>query len=157
MYCGLASRISASDHHHIEVVHESRLAECSIKDTYANIKTSGAVERIPATVLFVLIGAAPNTDWLGSAVQRSSKDFIVTGHDVDLHKWPLARQPMSFETSMPGIFAVGDVRLGSMKRVASAVGEGAGAVQNIHQYLQECASISPDVAQNFPTLDANAA
>ena len=120
-------------------------------------KTSGALERIPATVLFVLIGAAPNTDWLGSAVQRSSKDFIVTGHDVNLQKWSLARQPMSFETSMPGVFAVGDVRLGSMKRVASAVGEGAGAVQNVHQYLQEYASISPDVVQNFPTLDANAA
>jgi thioredoxin reductase (NADPH) len=52
-------------------------------------KTSGTVERIPATVVFVLIGATPNTDWLGPAVQRSSKDFIVTGHDVDLRKWPL--------------------------------------------------------------------
>jgi thioredoxin reductase (NADPH) len=94
---------------------------------------------------------------LGPAVQRTSKDFIVTGHDVDLRKWPLGRQPMSFETSMPGVFAVGDVRLGSMKRVASAVGEGAGAVQNVHQYLEECANISPEVVLNFPTLGANAA
>ena len=62
---------------------------------------------------------------------------------------------MSFETSMPGVFAVGDVRLGSMKRVASAVGEGAGAVQNIHQYLEERAR--PEVIQNFPTSGANAA
>ena len=53
---------------------------------------------------------------------------------------------------MPGVFAVGDVRLGSMKRVASAVGEGAGAVQNVHQYLEECASISSDVVQNFPSF-----
>jgi hypothetical protein len=74
-----------------------------------------------------------------------------TGHDVNLGKWPLGRQPMSFETSMPGVFAVGDVRLGSMKRVASAVGEGAGAVQNVHQYLQEWENISLDVVRNFPT------
>jgi thioredoxin reductase (NADPH) len=69
---------------------------------------------------------------MNSTVQRTSKDFIVTGHDVNSLKWPFRRQP-SFETSMPGVFAVGDVRLGSMKRVASAVGEGAGAVQNVHQ------------------------
>jgi thioredoxin reductase (NADPH) len=120
-------------------------------------KTSGAVERIPATVVFVLIGATPNTDWLGPAVQRTSKDFIVTGHDVDLRQWPLGRQPMSFETSTPGVFAVGDVRLGSMKRVASAVGEGAGAVQNVHQYLEEWAGISAEVVQKFPMSGANAA
>jgi thioredoxin reductase (NADPH) len=120
-------------------------------------KASGVVERIPAMVVFVLIGAAPNTDWLGSAVQRSSKDFIVTGHDVDLRKWPLARQPMSFETSMPGVFAVGDVRLGSMKRVASAVGEGAGAVQNIHQYMEEWLSAAQDERQNTPAIRVEAA
>ena len=120
-------------------------------------KTSGAVERIPATVVFVLIGATPNTDWLDSTVQRTSKDFIVTGHDVNSLKWPLRRQPMSFETSMPGVFAVGDVRLGSMKRVASAVGEGAGAVQNVHQYLEEWASTSVEVVQSFPTAGADAA
>src|SRR6185312_13664132 len=110
-----------------------------------------------ATVVFVLIGATPNTDWIGPAVQRTSKDFIVTGHDVDLRKWPLGRQPMSFETSTPGLFAVGDVRLGSMKRVASAVGEGAGAVQNVHQYLEEGASKSAEVVQKFPMSGANAA
>jgi thioredoxin reductase len=64
---------------------------------------------------------------------------------------------MSFETSTPGVFAVGDVRLGSMKRVASAVGEGAGAAQNVHQYLEECASISPEIGQNIPTSSANSA
>jgi thioredoxin reductase (NADPH) len=120
-------------------------------------KTSGAVERIPATVVFVLIGATPNTDWLDSTVQRTSKDFIVTGHDVNSLKWPLRRQPMSFETSMPGVFAVGDVRLGSMKRVASAVGEGAGAVQNVHEYLEEWGSTSVEVVQSFPTAGVDAA
>lgn len=98
---------------------------------------SGTVEIVPARLLFVLIGAMPHTDWLADTVQRDAKGFIVTGHDVSLENWPLGRKPMSFETSVPGVFATGDVRLGSMKRVASAVGEGAGAVQQVHQYLQE--------------------
>ncbi len=120
-------------------------------------KISSVVDRVPATVVFVLIGAAPNTDWLGSAVQRSSKDFIVTGHDVNLREWPLVQPPMSFETSMPGAFAVGDVRLGSMKRVASAVGEGAGAVQNIHQYMEEGLGAVQDERQSAPAMRVEAA
>ncbi len=100
-------------------------------------RASGAVETIPARFLFVLIGALPHTDWLDGAVQRDAKGFIPTGHGVDPVRWPLQRPPMNFETSVPGMFAVGDVRLGSMKRVASAVGEGAGAIQNVHQYLEE--------------------
>jgi thioredoxin reductase (NADPH) len=120
-------------------------------------KTSGSIERIPATVVFVLIGATPNTDWIGPTVQRTSKDFIVTGHDVELRKWPLGRLPMSYETSMPGVFAVGDVRLGSMKRVASAVGEGAGGVQNIHQYMEEGLSAVQDERQSAPATRVEAA
>jgi thioredoxin reductase (NADPH) len=104
----------------------------AIRDNVSNV-----VDTIPAKFLFVLIGAVPRTDWLANAVQRDAKGFIVTGHDVDLGNWPLARMPMGFETSVPGIFAAGDVRLGSMKRVASAVGEGAGTVQNIHQYMED--------------------
>ncbi|HTJ24987.1 MAG TPA: FAD-dependent oxidoreductase [Candidatus Limnocylindria bacterium] len=99
-------------------------------------RANDAVETIPVKLLFVLIGAMPHTNWLGNAVQCDSKGFIVTGHDVDLGTWTVDRMPMSFETSVPGIFAAGDVRLGSMKRVASAVGEGAGAVQNVHQYME---------------------
>ena len=106
-------------------------------------RASNAVETIPVKLLFVLIGAMPHTDWLASAVQRDSKGFIVTGHDVDLGTWPVGRTPMSFETSVPGIFAAGDVRLGSMKRVASAVGEGAGAVQDVHQYMEESQKTAP--------------
>jgi thioredoxin reductase (NADPH) len=100
-------------------------------------RASGAVETIPTRFLFVLIGALPHTDWLDGTVQRDAKGFIPTGRRVDPDLWPLQRPPMNFETSVPGLFAVGDVRLESMKRVASAVGEGAGAIQNVHQYLEQ--------------------
>ena len=110
-------------------------------------KARNVIETIPATLLFVLIGATPHTDWLADVVQRDAKGFIVTGHDVDLSAWPLQRKPMSFETSVPGIFAVGDVRLGSTKRVASAVGEGAGAVENVHQYLNEAGQAATDTEE----------
>ena len=100
-------------------------------------RASSAVETIPVRFLFVLIGALPHTDWLQGMVQRDAKGFIPTGHRVDPALWPLQRQPMNFETSVPGVFAVGDVRLDSMKRVAAAVGEGASAIQNVHQYLAQ--------------------
>ena len=109
-----------------------RMETLQIRDRVHN-----TVETIPARFLFVLIGALPHTDWLQGMVERDAKGFLPTGHRVDPTLWPLQRQPMNFETSVPGIFAVGDVRLDSMKRVASAVGEGAGAIQNVHQYLEE--------------------
>ena len=111
---------------------DERMERLAIRD-----RTSNAVETIPAKLLFVLIGAMPHTDWLAGVVQRDAEGFIATGHDVALGAWPVDRKPMSFETSVPGIFAAGDVRLGSMKRVASAVGEGAGVVQQVHQYMEE--------------------
>jgi thioredoxin reductase (NADPH) len=98
-------------------------------------KRSNVLDDIPAKMLFVLIGAMPHTDWLAGVVQRDPKGFIVTGYDVDQGAWPLQRKPLTFETSVPGVFAVGDVRMGSMKRVAAAVGEAAGALQNVHQYM----------------------
>ena len=107
-------------------------------------RASNTIETIPARLLFVLIGAMPHTDWLAGTVQRDAKGFIVTGHDVNLDAWPIGRPPMSFETSVPGIFAVGDVRLASMKRVASAVGEGAGAVQDVHEYIEEAQETASD-------------
>ena len=89
--------------------------------------------------LFVFIGALPRTDWLGDAVVRDAKGFVVTGPDLQLPehagRWPLARTPYALETSIPGVFAAGDVRLDSMKRVASAVGEGAMSVYLVHRYL----------------------
>jgi len=100
-------------------------------------RVSNAVETIPVALLFVLIGAIPHTEWLASTVQCDTRGFVVTGHDVDSGTWPIGRKPMTYETSAPGVFAAGDVRRGSMKRVASAVGEGAGVVQNVHQFLEE--------------------
>lgn len=131
---------------------DERMERLAIRD-----QASNAVETIPAKLLFVLIGAMPHTDWLAGAVQRDAKGFIATGHDVDLGAWPMDRKPMSFETSMPGVFAVGDVRLGSVKRVASAVGEGAVAVQHVHQYLEEVRSVAGDEGPLTPTASADAA
>ena len=87
-------------------------------------------------VLFVLIGGEPHTQWLPGTVQRRW-GYILTGRDVarDGQQWPLDRAPLPLETSMPGVFAVGDVRCRSIKRVASAVGDGATAVRLVHEYL----------------------
>jgi len=102
-------------------------------------RASGREEEVPAEWLFVFIGASPRTDWLGDDVARDEKGFVITGHDVLTHPaggaWPLVRPPFVLETSVPGVFAAGDVRLDSMKRVASAVGEGAMAVYLVHRYL----------------------
>jgi thioredoxin reductase (NADPH) len=92
-------------------------------------------EQVPAMALFVLIGAEPCTDWLTDVVRVDDRGFILTGRDLPATAWPLTRPPFPFETSQPGVFAAGDVRFGSVKRVASAVGEGSVAVGSIHQYL----------------------
>jgi len=103
----------------------------------------GRDEEVEATLLFVLIGALPRTDWLGDAVHREH-GYVVTGTDLDLDavRWPLRRAPLRYETSMPGVFAAGDVRWGSVKRVASAVGEGAVTVQMVHDYLAAPADLA---------------
>jgi thioredoxin reductase (NADPH) len=102
-------------------------------------KGSGVTEEVPACWLFIFIGASPRTEWLGPGVVRDSQGFIVTGPDLlgpmYARSWPLPRAPFTLETSVPGVFAAGDVRLGSMKRVASAVGEGAMSVYLVHRYL----------------------
>jgi thioredoxin reductase (NADPH) len=97
-------------------------------------------EEVKVESLFVFIGAAPRTDWLPSAVLRDEKGFILAGPDLRTDgklppEWGDAREPFLLETSVPGVFVAGDVRHGSVKRVASAVGEGSIAVQFIHQYL----------------------
>jgi thioredoxin reductase (NADPH) len=100
-------------------------------------RTSGGREEVEASWLFVFIGASPRTDWLGDPVVRDSHGFVLTGPDVVTSgvPWSLARAPFALETSMPGVFAAGDVRLDSMKRVASAVGEGAMSIYLVHRYL----------------------
>ena len=102
-------------------------------------RAAGTKEDVPASWLFVFIGASPHTDWLGSNIARDEKGFVITGQDLltrkDGPRWPLRRAPFALETSVPGVFAAGDVRLDSMKRVASAVGEGAMSVYLVHRYL----------------------
>jgi thioredoxin reductase (NADPH) len=104
-------------------------------------RTSGVTDVVPASALFVMIGTEPHTQWLEGSVAREGSGFILTGRDLYRAgqlpaDWPLERPPLLLETSMPGVFAAGDVRHRSVKRVASAIGEGAIAVQLLHQYLQ---------------------
>ena len=102
-------------------------------------RATGTLEQVACGSLFVFIGASPRTDWLGDDVVRDARGFVVTGQELmasaGADRWPLARPPFALETSVPGVFAAGDVRLESMKRVASAVGEGAMAVYLVHRYL----------------------
>lgn len=103
---------------------------------------TGVVETHPIGHLFVMAGAVPNTSWMDGCVILDEKGFVKTGADLSLEelaraKWPLARAPYLLETSRPGIFAVGDVRSGNVKRVASAVGEGSIAVAFVHQVLHQ--------------------
>jgi thioredoxin reductase (NADPH) len=95
----------------------------------------GRRETIPSTAVFVMIGAEARTDWLGQSIRRDDHGFVLTGRDLPPDAWATDRPPLPFETSMPGVFAVGDVRHGSIKRVAEAVGEGSVAVGSVHQHL----------------------
>ncbi len=102
---------------------------------------SGATETVDAVALFVLIGAEPRTKWLPKLVRRDQSGFVFTGTDLledgrSQQEWPLRRMPMFLESSLPGVFAVGDVRHGSVKRVASAVGEGSIAIRFVHDHLR---------------------
>ncbi len=101
-------------------------------------RDSGATETVETDWLFVFIGAAPRAEWLGNAVARDQHGFVITGPDlVGADRWSAPRPPHALETSVPGVFAAGDVRLDSMKRVASAVGEGAMSVYFVHRFLAE--------------------
>src|SRR5579885_803308 len=131
-------KIQIWDHASVAEVHgDKRMGEISVLCSDTN-----KIERVPATSVFIFIGALPQTDWLGTLVERDERGFILTGPDLirDGQRpkgWTLDRDPFLLETNVPGIFAVGDVRHGSVKRVASGVGEGSVAVQFIHQYLSK--------------------
>jgi thioredoxin reductase (NADPH) len=114
---------------------------CSLETLTLRHRASGASEVVPASALFVMIGAEPHTGWLEGGIQRDGRGFILTGRDLYQAgqlpaSWPLRRPPLLLETSMPGVFAAGDVRHRSIKRVASAAGEGATAIQLVHEYLR---------------------
>ncbi|ARV60545.1 fused response regulator/thioredoxin-disulfide reductase [Nostocales cyanobacterium HT-58-2] len=119
----------------IEAKGETSLEAISIHNSF-----TGETRTVPATSLFIFIGAVPRTDWLEGVVQRDNRGYILTGPDLQkdgqrIKGWTLERDPYLLETNIPGIFAVGDVRQGSVKRVASGVGEGSICVQFVHQYL----------------------
>jgi thioredoxin reductase (NADPH) len=96
---------------------------------------TGERREVAASAVFVMIGAVPHTEWLAETLARDRQGYICTGGDIDSAAWPLERDPHFLETSLPGIFAVGDVRAGSVKRVASAVGDGSVAIRFVHEYL----------------------
>jgi thioredoxin reductase (NADPH) len=121
----------------VEVHGENRLDTISI-----HCGETGDVAKVPASSLYIFIGALPGTEWLNGVVERDEKGFILAGADLKKNgkppaKWPLRRDPGLLETNIPGVFAVGDVRRGSVKRVASGVGEGSIAIQFVHSYLAE--------------------
>jgi len=121
----------------VEVHGENHLEAISVL-----CSTTNEVNRIPANSMFIMIGAAPNTTWLADVVERDERGFILSGPDLmrDGKRpkgWQLDRDPGLLETNVPGIFVVGDVRHGSVKRVASGVGEGSVAISFVHQYLSK--------------------
>jgi thioredoxin reductase (NADPH) len=120
---------------------DGRLERVAVRD-----RSTGDVEELPVDALFVMIGAEPRTDWLPPALLRDRQGFVRTGADVAGDGWTLGRPPMPNETSLPGVFAVGDVRSGSVKRVASAVGEGSVVVSQLHAHLARSPEgAAPDV------------
>ncbi|MCG8368797.1 MAG: FAD-dependent oxidoreductase [Pseudanabaenales cyanobacterium] len=140
----LIDQIGATDN--IDVWTHSSVIEtkgdASLESIVVKNSVTGETQTLPTQSLFIFIGAVPHTNWLEGLVARDEREFILTGPDLPRENgrvkgWPLERDPLMLETNIPGIFAVGDVRHGSIKRVASGVGEGSICVQFIHQYLSQ--------------------
>jgi thioredoxin reductase (NADPH) len=122
-------------HQVIGVEGDGHLERVQVRDSRA-----GGTRTLEIRSMFVMTGADPNTGWLRGCVALDGKGFVKTGNDLtaaDLAGWPLSRSPYVLETSAPGVFAAGDVRAGSMKRVAAAVGEGSASIQLVHRVLAE--------------------
>ena len=124
--------------HRTEVVDgggEGRLEHLTLAD-----RGRDTVEEVSAAALFIMIGGEPHTQWLPDEIERDAQGYLVTGREVLEQpgtRWDYDRDPLLLETSMPGVFAAGDVRQGSIKRVASAVGDGATVVRLVHEHLRE--------------------
>jgi thioredoxin reductase (NADPH) len=140
----LIDQVKQTENIHLEF--NSRVVEAHGEDRLQAISItcdlSGETNKVPATALFIFIGAEPRTEWLKDTVERDDRGFILTGMDLMAggkrpKGWQLDRDPGLLETNIPGVFAVGDVRHGSIKRVASGVGEGSVAIQFVHQYLSK--------------------
>jgi thioredoxin reductase (NADPH) len=149
----LIQRVDAAENIHLHTHTEVRELHGDNHLESITWEKDGKLEKMPIANLFTFIGAKPCTEWLGDLVVTDDKGFICTGHL--LKKEELAscviyerRGPQSLETSIPGFFAVGDVRKGSVKRVASAVGEGSMAISQIHQYLRELPIEAEEKAQH---------
>jgi thioredoxin reductase (NADPH) len=114
---------------------QGRLQRVSLKSLIDD-----SVSNEEADALFIFIGTRPHSDWLPASVLRNAKGFVLTGHEAEIAEafptiWKEPRQPMPLETTIPGVFAAGDVRAGAMNRVSSAVAEGAMAVRLVSEYL----------------------
>ena len=119
-----------------EVNGDDRLVSITIQNT-----KTGEQQSVPAAGMFIYIGANPHTDWLEGILQRDNHGFVLTGSNLENnrlpHSWMIDRNPFLLETNIHGIFAAGDVRHGSIKRIAARVGEGSTSIQPIHQYLKK--------------------
>jgi thioredoxin reductase (NADPH) len=113
----------------VDAVGDKRLQALVLHDSERN-----ADEEVPASAVFILIGAEPRTDWLPDSIERDERGYIATGNDVRAATVDGERRALPYETSMAGVFAAGDVRLGALKRVAAAVGEGSSVMRHVHEY-----------------------
>jgi thioredoxin reductase (NADPH) len=140
----------------IEVRPNAELTACSGVGVLETItlrdRASGHTEPVPAAAVFIQIGAEPYTAWLPPEIRRDAWGYLLTGRDLPAGSWPLERPPLMLETSVPGVFAAGDAREGSTKRVASAVGEGSVVIEQVHQLLD-----SGHAASSAPRRDASRA
>jgi thioredoxin reductase (NADPH) len=141
--------------HHVQVTDGTGSGTGQLQSLMLEDTTTGTRRSVSADALFILIGSQPRTEWLGDNIARDQWGSILTGPDLPTsisHHWPPGRPPLTLETSLPGVFAAGDVREGSVKRVASAVGEGAATIPLVHHYLRTTTAATPPAAGQYPPL-----